>query len=92
MIKREKTAHFLEERIRGIEEFEHQNQPHAIEHLAIPDVLLARAGDIEQDPEDHSGSDLVEGLDIERGEARKCGVKGSTEEPLHQLQHLPEYE
>lgn len=65
-----------------VEELESDDQPHAIGHSAVLDILLAEARDVEQRPEDQTGSIFVESFDVKVGESGPSRVQRSADEEL----------
>lgn len=77
-----KPAHLVPERVEAVPSLESQYQNHAVRQLAVAEVLLARARDVEERPADDTWSDLVEGLQVEGGEEGEGGVERSAQEEL----------
>jgi hypothetical protein len=62
-----------------------KDQPHAsgdIGKSSEPDALHAQTSDVEYEPEDETGSELVELLDVELGVSGRSRVERSTHEEL----------
>ena len=74
--------YLLPERVEGVPSLEEHHEDHAVRDSAVAEVLLARAGDVEQRPADNTRADLVEGLEVEVGETRQGRVEWAPKEPL----------
>jgi hypothetical protein len=72
--------------IHNVETVHEQHQPHTGGNLvqsAESNRLLAQAADVQDPPQDHTGSELIEELDVKAGSARRSRVQGSTHPELY---------
>jgi len=79
------STHLVVYGIDDIDGLHDKDQPHArsdVGESTESDALLAQASDVEHEPKDETGTELVELLDVELGEAGRSRVKGSTHEEL----------
>lgn len=77
-----KDSRFRDHAVDNVPPFKGQYEPHGIGHSSQTDVLLARTGNVENHPADKSRADLVECLNVERGESGKDRVERATDEEL----------
>lgn len=69
-----------EERIGNVPEVEGANENHAVRHTAVQlNILMAGAANVEDGPQDETGSELVERFDVEAADA---GVEFTADEPV----------
>lgn len=76
---REDTTHLVELGIKDIPRVERHREDHAIGDASDAFVLPCDKGEVEDDPEDETGSHLVERLDVK---AANAGVEHAADEPL----------